>query len=931
MKPVVTRQRNRRALFLYKEIFLYTLLSVLTVSTISYGYLKNTTIKQRRMDITYAEKLSNLLSSELGNAAGIISSVASVQQILEDPYGDQLDAIGARAIASSNLIISLARYDRVEFDNLSRFIYDMSESGMYNFSLASFNDNGKRVAVEKKDVYYPIIWRQPFSPMSANLIGIDLSGNENIYGTVRESELSNAIQIAALPSEWNVEQNSDLLLVTSSYFGRYAPADESERATMSNGGVVMGIGLSDFININNLIKPGFDISVWLQTSSEKQAPLQKEIYRDEGEAQSRVYFKGLFKGINSVSAPLPNNRSLQIKIMSHGGISQKDLIQAGLIAIASSFLLLVLFSMLYIIRQRAVAHSRDREEALTTLSAIGDAVVATDENKVITYVNPSTEALLGQAGDQLIGQNVADTIRFKTDCTEDLRKSNSVSFSEALNSDAAVNMPTLKLNSESGKDIFVSSTISPLSSENQFRNNGHVLVMRDITAEREMTRELAFLATHDSLTELSNRYHFENELKRLIKSSVDNSTSHSICYIDLDQFKAINDTCGHSAGDKLLVRVSQGLKNVIRENDVLARLGGDEFGLLIRDCKEEEAIEIAKLIYSFFQTLYFQHEKDVFAVRASIGFVHISKQFDDISAVMAAADLACYSAKDKGRNELHIFNPSHEETSDRMSEMMWLPKLQMALISDQFRLFVQPIVGIQSSHAEHSAPYQHYEILLRLVTEDGALITPAQLIVAAERYNLMRDIDRWVVSNACRLISQLHAELGDGAPRFSINISGQSSVDKEFPGFVREQIKKSGVDPTMLIFEITETSAITNMQSAVELVDILHEVGCKLALDDFGSGVSSFGYLKTLPVDYLKIDGQFIKNIDTNEVDREMVKCMKAVAGILGIGIVAEFVEHQGIVDVLQELGIEYAQGYHYGKPHAIDELFGYGSLRKAA
>lgn len=917
---------------------MYLLLSALAVGATSYLFLQNSTNKQRRFDLDYAESLSNKLSGELGIAAGILSSVTSAQQVLDDPYGDQLDSMAERSIDASSLIKSLARYERVEAENLGSFEQYMSEAGVYNFTISSLSTAGKKVPSEIKDVYYPITWRQPFDPLSAALIGIDLSSNSDLYKSIRGGESTNSIQVTKKPIGWENSQQSDLLLITPTYFGRYAPSSESHNDEQSNGGMIMGISLSEFIEKNELLNAGFDIEVWLAGTSSDNLQTKNVVFSLVGTRDKLVgidykinrIFSELFKGINVTSSPLSGNSTLRVSIVGHGGVHQSMLKQAMLLALCAAVAALFLIVSLYSFRRRDVVHRRDRESALTTLKAIGDAVVTVNHNRVITYTNPSAQMLLNKTNEELIGNTLEESIVF----TEDRRISSGnpppQSIIDSTGGERVVSFSELKLAVGCDAPVYVSVTVSALGIDDSSEGNGHVIVMRDISAERELTLELAFLATHDSLTKISNRYHFENELKQLIHSSLTMGGEHAICYIDIDQFKTINDTCGHSAGDQLLVRVSQGLIETIRDTDILARLGGDEFGLLIRDCNEEDSVILANSIYNYFQTMYFQHEEDVFAVRASIGFVHISGQFETIEDVMAAADLACYSAKDRGRNELYVFNHYNDETSDRMSEMMWLPKLQMALRCDSFRLFVQPIVDVQSEDETLSC-FGHYEVLLRLKAEDGSLITPAQLIVAAERYNLMKDIDRWVISNAFNFISCLERQMGPDVPRFSINISGQSSMDSDFPAFIKEEITKSGIDPCMLVFEITETAAITNMQSAVKLVDFLHEIGCKLALDDFGSGVSSFGYLKTLPVDYLKIDGQFIKNIDNSDVDKEMVKCMKAVARILDIKVVAEFVERQQIVDVLRSLDIEYGQGYHYAKPHPIEDLLIIQDENKAA
>ena len=906
-------------LFSRKEKYFYTLLCVLLIGWVAYNHLTQSALMQRKLDFGNAEKLATIVSGELGNAVGIMSSLTSVQQVLDDPYGDQLDSFATTSLQSSTLIKSLGRYERVDAENLTAFVRDMTESGLYNFYISTLDEDGNKSNALAKSVYYPIVWKQPFSPLSATMIGVDMSSNSDIFKSIQHSELNNSVQIITLPNGWNTFEQNNLLLVSPTYFGRYTPEDSGLLATQSNGGVLMSINLMEFIEQNSMLLPGYDIEIWLEREDSNSSEKATSIHYLKGKSDSDVRLSSIFTGMTQTSSPLPGNQLLRMTVKAHGGIHKKAINEAILLAFITCLVLAILFALFYAIRQRDIAHRRDRESALTTLKAIGDAVITTDTLGNITYANPSTEQLLNTKDNELIGKTIFETVNFVETSTVGSKQGNTCkSLGDAMKADAVVSLPELQIATGSGQPVFVSSTVSPLNINQNNVNTGHVLVMRDISAERELTRELAFLATHDSLTKISNRYHFERELRRLVIDSNKRSGRHAVCYIDLDQFKTINDTCGHSAGDQLLVRVSQGLNSIIRSTDLLARLGGDEFGLLITNCNEEEAVSIAERVYNYFQTLYFQHEEDVFAVRASIGFVHMAGQFDDIENVMAAVDLACYSAKDRGRNELYIFNHYNDETSDRMSEMMWLPKLQVALRDDQFRLYVQPIVDL--SNNDGTGSYQHYEILLRLSTEDGGVITPAQLIVAAERYNLMRDMDRWVISNAMRFIASLGYH-NDENPIFSINISGQSSVDLELPEFIKQQITNTGINPGSLVFEITETAAITNMQSAVQLVNFLHEIGCQIALDDFGSGVSSFGYLKSLPVDYLKIDGQFIKNIDVNAVDKEMVKCMKAVAEILGIEIVAEFVERAEIVDVLRELNVEYAQGYYYSKPHPIEDL----------
>lgn len=917
-----------KGLYSKRELFFYIALSLCIISGAAYQYLVQISADQRKSDTAIAEQVLTRIAGEIGKATGVMSSLASVQQVLDDPFGDKLDLFASKALAQSPLLKSVSRYERVESTNLSYFMEEMSDSILYNFSIKSLDENGRKTPVTAKNVYYPLIWRQPYGPRAAALIGVDLADSQGLASAIQASETANAINAMTVPHNWRLSETSDLLLVQPSYFGRFAPEGSDKLASQSNGGVIVGMGLGEFIENNNLLDENFEISVSL-VDSESDLNSETTLKTIRTDSTESVYLSSIFYGVKVSVVPILGTHALKITVATDGGISSSGLAKAAFIAVVTMFILALIFGVAYKLRFQESVRKRERESALVTLRAIGDAVITTNSDGVITYANPSSEVILSVKSQELIGKPIGNVVKFSQFDNQDTNSSSAdYSLHDLIGSSNKLRLPELQIYNSGNDLVTVSSTLSPMRGDNS-SNGGYVLVMRDVTAERELTRELEFLATHDSLTEIANRYYFEKLFKTLIESSLSHGEQHAICYIDLDQFKTINDTCGHSAGDQLLRRVSSDLQTITRREDVLARLGGDEFGLLMTNCDEESAITLAKRIYEYFQTMYFQHNDDVFAVRASIGFVHISGQFESTEEVMAAADLACYSAKDRGRNELYIFNQDNDETADRRSEMMWLPKLQMALRCDNFRLFVQPIVDITASNS--TASFTHYEILLRLETEEGKLITPMQLIVAAERYNLMRDIDRWVINKAIDTIAKLSIELGRYIPTFSINISGQSSVDKELPDFLRNKINSAGINPSKLVFEITETSAITNMQAATEFVEALHTIGCKLALDDFGSGMSSFGYLKSLPVDYLKIDGQFIKNIHTSEVDREMVRCMQTVADILGIETVAEYVENEEIVEVIRELNIGYAQGYHYSKPLPIESLFKQEPQSKAA
>ena len=432
-------------------------------------------------------------------------------------------------------------------------------------------------------------------------------------------------------------------------------------------------------------------------------------------------------------------------------------------------------------------------------------------------------------------------------------------------------------------------------------------IFHDITERREV-QALGHEATHDSLTGLVNRAELERRLERVL-AGADTRDPHALLFLDLDQFKLVNDTCGHAAGDALLRQLPAVLERPLRKRDTLARLGGDEFGVLLECCPEEHALRIAQQLVQAIQEFPFAWEDKRFTVGASIGLVAIPAGGDTLTEVMSAADRACYAAKDKGRNRVHVYAASDEELRQRRGEMQWIPRLHRALAEDRFRLYAQPVVALN----DHGTEVEYTEVLLRLADEQEGLLLPGVFIPAAERYQQMRAVDRWVVRTA---LSHLAAR-GD-AVRYGINISAQSLCDAGFLVFVLEQLDATGVVPGQVCFEITETAAITDLKHALGFMRALKERGCRFALDDFGSGFASFGYLKTLPVDYVKIDGHFVKDIPADPFDDAVVQAIQRIAKALGLRTVAESVESEAILERVKAIGIDFAQGYAIARPESL-------------
>ena len=552
---------------------------------------------------------------------------------------------------------------------------------------------------------------------------------------------------------------------------------------------------------------------------------------------------------------------------------------------------------------------REKESAQITLRSIGDGVITTDGKNHVEYVNPVAEELTGWKVDDASGRPIDEIFRgFHEETCEPLENPLAVS----IRRDRAIKSvrPTLLIRRD-GNELYIESTASPIR-DGKGNVTGGVLVFHDVSESRDLNRRLSYHASHDILTGLVNRREFENRVERALKSARARETSYALLYLDLDQFKIVNDSCGHSAGDALLGQLGALLKSKIRWRDTLARLGGDEFGVLLESCSLDEAMNTAETLRMAISEYKFVWEERNFRLGVSIGVVPITADNEDVAALLTAADSACAAAKEAGRNRIHSFQENDIDLMRRRREMQWAARINNALEEDRFELFRQTIQPLQAE--EEGA---HYEILLRMRDENGGIISPGLFIEAAERYGITPSIDRWVIRSAFRwLVSE--ADERERLSLCSINLSGQSLGDEKFLPFVVDQFQMSGIDATKICFEITETAAIASYSQANRFINALKELGCKFALDDFGTGLSSFGYLKHFPVDFLKIDGSFVKEILHDPIDREMVRSINEIGHLTGKKTIAEFAENEEIITMLRGMGIDYAQGYGVSEPKRV-------------
>ncbi len=437
-----------------------------------------------------------------------------------------------------------------------------------------------------------------------------------------------------------------------------------------------------------------------------------------------------------------------------------------------------------------------------------------------------------------------------------------------------------------------------------------LMVCEDITEAHRLARQLSYQATHDALTGLVNRQAFTQRLERVLEQARGNKARHALLYLDLDQFKVINDTCGHIAGDELLRQLSNILKLGVRKRDTLARLGGDEFGVLMEHCTLKQARRVANSLRRTVDEFRFLWDEKSFSLGVSIGLVPIDANSRDITSLLSAADTACYAAKDAGRNRIHVYHEEDAELARRHGEMQWVSRIHEALEENRLQLWMQTIMPISDSSDEGL----HYELLLRMIDKEGKLVPPGAFLPAAERYNLSTRIDRWVVSTVLDWLARHPAHV-DSLHLCAINLSGHSLSEKDFLTFITGLLDNTHIPPEKLCFEITETAAIANLAAATRFIRVLKEWGCHFALDDFGSGLSSFAYLKNLSVDYLKIDGIFVRDIVEDPIDCAMVKSINEIGQVMGKKTIAEFVENPAILKKLKKIGVDFAQGYTIAKP----------------
>jgi len=565
------------------------------------------------------------------------------------------------------------------------------------------------------------------------------------------------------------------------------------------------------------------------------------------------------------------------------------------------------------------ALAREKDLAQVTLQSIGDGVITTDAQGRIEYLNPIAERYTEWPTAEARGRPLAEIFRVLDERTGEAIDPLASGDDGARNAEGEA--ASMRLVSRSAREWPIRFSSAPITAASR-RPLGTIVVFHDISQIREMAQQLIWQASHDALTGLVNRREFERRLVALIETARSKGREHALMFMDLDNFKAVNDTCGHGAGDEFLRQLTAVMLTRMRGSDTLARLGGDEFGALLESCPLDQALRIAHAMRETVREFRFVWENKTFSVGTSIGLVPIGAASGNLHELLALADASCYEAKNKGRDRVQVYRPQEGDAAGKHSELQLVSQINRAFELGEFRLFRQRIVPLAQSATQQ--PY--YEVLVRMVDRSGALVPPTGFMPAAERYNLLTSIERWVIS---ALVEYLHRQWQAGviphqpAPDgtrgyYAVNLSGASINDRSFPEFLRKLLTRYELPHGLLCFEITETTAISNLNKAAELMHELKGMGYRFALDDFGTGMSSFAYLKYLPVDYLKIAGMFVKDMAEDAMDCAIVEAINRISHILGMQTVAESVENAQTLERVKALQVDFAQGYYIAEPEAM-------------
>lgn len=871
---------------------------------------KNVLHEHEKVFTAQSEAVREQLLERIKATDEMVTGLATLVNSATHADADQFRLFSEELLRRHPYLLSTSYLPHVIEHERRDFEHSRQEAGFPEFTINDRSTDNYLVAPSRAQ-YFPLLFIEPFEPTSVVMIGFDVL-SEPLLAQAAQAAVDTAQPSAAAPRL--IEGRTwGYWLFTAIYAGKTAPATAAERHAAVNGLIALRIDgvrlLAESMATRPLTARLRMIPAGAATPLDLAASLLAD-QRDDHVVKTFTRSAELVSGGQRFLLDMHRTVTWRevnylpvVTILVAGGLVTILLVLAARSATRRTAQLEQRnIEIERIVAEKTAELALEKERAQVTLASIGDAVITTDAAGRVEYLNRVAEILTGWTAIEARGRELAEVFQ--------VRPADDPAM--VAGSSQAPARDNLLVN-RAQQEIAIDQSVAPISGRGG-EVLGSVVVFHDVSRQRQLTREMSYQATHDALTGLHNRRAFEESLGQLLLNAKSDNVRHALLYLDLDQFKIVNDACGHSAGDQLLRQLSLLLHKELRQSDSIARLGGDEFGILLRNCHENEAERIALKLLQNINDFRFAWKERIFTIGASIGLVSIDGESESVASILSAADAACYAAKDKGRNRVWIYQAEDIELNQRRTQMQWVTRLKHALGEDRFVLYSQPIVPI----APGSTAPVYQEMLLRLREEDGALVLPGAFLPAAERYGLMPEIDRWVVRTALQWLAEHAADPGLAAS-YSINLSGQSLSDAPFLGFVLQEIERSGVAPGRVYFEITETAAIAASHNALQTIQTLKDRGCRFLLDDFGSGWSSFAYLKNLPVDFLKIDGTLVRDMAHDMLDEAMVRTINEIGHVLGVTTIAEFVENEAVLEKLRALGVDYAQGYGIARPAPID------------
>lgn len=840
---------------------------------------------------TQSQRLAGRMSDAVGEGVALVSALYSFYHGNGEMSAERFPIIAEKFLDDHPQIGWLGYAARVDPAEVTDFEESMELAGFIDYRI---HTSSRQVPEVGPDGYFlPLTLLEPLAPSVARHLGRDLLSDRHWRASIHNAIVDG--KVSAVLTRGLTSDVRGYLLVRATYRGTVEPTTQASRQRQLAGVIMI------YLEESKLLARAAGRAAKLNAAIVTQPPKVSATY-DVHRVDDR-WIPSLNLIVGSALYVLNDRHSL---VTNHNPSLSWVTVGGALLGT-----LTVLAIGLCAIWWRRCSQRTEEESiakaivAEATLASVGDAVIRVGEEGQVLYANPRTRLFARRANGDLEGRALGEVLSLQDGYGHVL---DWPELKAELKSGAQ-----LSLVRDGGRKSVVSCTLSPFGFDDEA--SGYVLALRDVTVEYELTREIEHQAKHDALTGLRNRHYFEEQLHERMTAFADGSTDNGYCvlYLDLDQFKLVNDTCGHAAGDQLLCQLSGELAAMVEAPGILARLGGDEFGVLLSRTSPHSAVAFAQTLCDAVSGFRFTWGGRVFTLGVSIGVVHLTPSLGTAQDVLRAADLACYAAKDLGRSRLHVYRPDDSVIARNEGEMKWQEEVKLALADERFVLHGQPILPLSN---ERAGPAM-CELLVRMFNPDGSLSTPMAFIPAAERYGLMSQIDREVIMLAFQYIA---AAPRDGVV-YSINLSGQSMADPNLETHVIRAAKACGLDPARVCLEVTETSAISNLAIARQLMQRLRDAGFRFALDDFGAGLSSLRYLKQLPVDYLKIDGQFVRGLENDAVAQTMVESIVRVAEVLEIETIGEMVESEASLELLRDLGVDYAQGFHLGKPYVLPAL----------